>query len=338
MILITGATGFVGQKVIQQIRKYYDRKDILCLTWNKDFSNRNKYVEGAGRRLLTGLGIKTRDVDLVTGQGLENLPLGVDTVINIAANTNTSDPDQRCNDEGVVNLLNALGYIDPKIHFIQISTVAFMAGRLNCETGIDESTRPEPTNEYGRSKLRAEEYLIKMCQTRKFKLTIIRLNTVYGSGARPDSMFELLGKWTKRDSIITRINWPGLTSIIHADDAAQAILRLSRMSPGSGVYNIFTLYAESLSFSQICQGIYKCLGRNYKPINLPTWFWECLVIGRGFIPYLEPISPSSWYNPIWRMGLIVDNVVYCDTTKVFKKLPGWKPKKLADANTSRLFF
>ncbi|TSC88421.1 MAG: NAD-dependent epimerase/dehydratase family protein/3-beta hydroxysteroid dehydrogenase/isomerase family protein [Microgenomates group bacterium Gr01-1014_16] len=336
-VIITGATGFVGQRVIQRIEKYYDKRDILCLTWSRDFANRNRHVENAGRRLLTKLKIKTKDVDLVTRQGLENLPLGVDTVINIAANTNTSDPDHRCNDEGVVNLLDALGNIKPKMHFVQISTVAFMTGRLNCDVGIDENTQPIPTNEYGRTKLRAEDYLIKMCKKKGFKLTIIRLNTVYGSGSRPDSMFDLLDKWVKKDSLITRINWPGMTSIIHVDDAAEAILRLSRMPPVESKYDIFTLYAESLSFSQINREVYKYLGKSYRPLNFPAWFWKCLAFGRRFIPYLESILPASWYNPIWRVGLIEDDVVYCETDKAFKRLPGWKPRKLA-ANTSQLFF
>lgn len=329
MILVTGATGFVGQRVIAQLAMHYNPREILCLNWKYYRTNKNREIETRGRKLISDLGIQARDVDMVTGEGMNNLPKHVSLVINIAANTDTSSSDHRCNDVGVANLIKYVGRSLKGCHFLQISTIAFMAGRTITNRGIRLSDSPCPTNEYGRSKLRGEELLLTACKKFGFSLTILRLNTVYGPGSRPDSMFELLIKWSKAGSLPSRINWPGLTSLVHVNDVAAVVLNLLKKVPKKGICKTYIVYGESLKLCEICEIVYRGVNKKYQRINVPGIVWKSLSALRRWIPVLEPVLPSGVYNQVWRLGLIVDDVVYCEAKELSKRLPRWKPLKLA---------
>lgn len=327
VIVTTGTTGFIGQRVLSLLSTNFPKKNILCL-----IKNSTEKEEVRGQVLHKKLGIKTKKVDLQKGEGLTNLPQIPDVVIHMAANTNTSMRDHRVNDIGTINLTKAFKELGPKTHLIYTSTTAHSGGRKDCSEPIDEATEPFPTNEYGRTKLNAENYLIKECKRQKFRLTILRLNTVYGKNARPNSMFMLMKEMIKSSAFPARLNWPGLTSIIHVDDVAKAIVELISLRPYPGKPQIFVVYSESLTLQDISKIMHSKMKKKYKPITLPLKLWSLGAYGKRYIPYLENILPIKLYNLVWRSGLIVDNSVYCESKKLSKKLKNWRPKKLFEIN------
>lgn len=323
LIIITGATGFIGRRLASFAAKHLKKSHILCLIWDKDSP-----LERSGRKILGELGLKTKLIDLVTGKGMDNIPKSPSLVIHLAANTETSELDHRVNDLGTKNLVNALGKLGPKTHFIHVSSTAFMSGRKNCSVPFDENTPPTPTNEYGRSKLRAEQWLQSRCKTDKFRLTIVRFPTVFGSNPRKNSFFDLLKKLIIKKSLFARLNWPGLTSLIHVEDAAKILILLVQKSPKPGSPEIYILQSESLTMAQISAKMHKALGYPYKGIILPTLFWKLCSFGRKYVYLLEKVLPLNVYNYPWRASLLVDNVIYCRSNKIRKVLAKWKPRTL----------
>lgn len=324
MVIITGATSFVGRRLAPMALKYFDRSEILCLAWKKD-----NPTGLANRKILEKAKLTIKKVDLVTKEGLNDLPKSPNIVIHLAANTDTSDTNHRVNYEGTKNLIKSLGKLGPETHLIYTSTTVFYGGRTDCSKPLDESSTITPTNEYGRTKLRAEQFLRKHCQQHGYRLTILRLGTVYGKNSRPKSLFKLIPEKIKEGSILTRLNWPGLTSIIHVDDVAKALLLFAtKKLPKPGKPEIYILSAESLSLAQISAELHKALEIKYRPIKLPTFFWKTAAYSRRFVPYLEKILPASLYNYFWRASLIVDNAVWCENNKALKALPGWHPRLL----------
>ncbi|MBI2600865.1 NAD(P)-dependent oxidoreductase [Candidatus Daviesbacteria bacterium] len=325
MIVITGANGFVGQKLAPLALNYFKPSDILCLIHNE-----NSHLEKRGIKILKKFGLKTLEVDLVTGKNLDFVPKSPEFVIHLAANTDTSKSDHRVNDIGTKNLLAVLSGIGPKTHFIYTGTTVLMSGRVKCHKPFSEKDRANPTNEYGRTKLRAEKILQEACQEKKFSLTIARLNTVYGGDPREHKMFKVLEKDIKKSKFTTRLNWPGKTSIVHVDDVAKALLMLLKKPPKPGQSELVLLSAESPTFSEIIKVMHEKMGYSYKPINLPAFFWKLLSNNRKFILYLEKITPPSLYNLFWRLGLIVDDVIWCESINVPRKLSNWNPKKIIE--------
>lgn len=323
-VIITGADGFIGQHLaplaIKKIKKRFS-----CFVGSSETD-----LEKRGVKILKQNGVKFSSVDLITGKNLNKLPESPELIIHLAANTDTSTPNHKVNDLGTKNLFNALKLSGPKTHFIYTSTTVLFSGRKNADKPITNKTAPKPTNEYGRTKLAAEKFLISACIKNKIPLTIIRINTVYGNDPRKYKMFASLKTLILSNSIISRLNWPGLTSIVHVKDVAEIILKLSKKPPKPGHIQTFILYSENLTLSEISKLMHQKLKVDYHPINLPGYFWKICAYLRRFIPLLENLLPSHIYNMFWRAGLIVDHVIYCKSGELFKMYPGWKPRKLKD--------
>ncbi|OGM04083.1 hypothetical protein A2715_04905 [Candidatus Woesebacteria bacterium RIFCSPHIGHO2_01_FULL_39_32] len=324
LILITGPTSFIGKELLKTLSKQKSKNYTYCLTWDNDSA-----IEKEGQRLITKLGFRLQKIDLVTKAGLKNIPSNVSTVFHLAANTNTGTKDHRVNNIGTKHLLDSLN-LGPSVHIIYTSSVAFIGGRPNCRVPINERSLSYPTNEYSRTKLDAERILIKKCKKKKFRLTILRLNTVYGKNSRTNSMFAILPKLVRKNSIITRLNWPGLTSIIHVRDVIYALLYFSQHLPKPGLPSTYILYTESLTMADISKILYDSINKPYKQIQLPNFIWSLAKFGRRYIHLLEPILPASFYNIFWRTSLIVDNTVWCQTDKAYKIIKKWEPLKLKE--------
>lgn len=307
MILITGATGFVGKRLIPILSKKVGSSQITCLVWNS-----NSRFEINGRALLKKYHIKYQLVDLETNEGMNQLKYLPQTIIHMAANTDTATANHKVNDVGTINLIKFLRKINASTHFVYVSSAAIMAGK--------------PTNEYGRSKYRAEKFLLNLQEDIGFKLTIIRPTTIYGPNPRPDSMFDFIKKGLNRKLPMLSLNWPGKTGFIFVNDVAQAIVNSLNTANQINIYN---LASESLSFNHVVSLVSLSMGVKLNQIKLPRFFWTICTSLRPFVYKVEKLFPSSIYNLFWRSTLIVDNVIdYSDID--LKRLDITTPTRLSD--------
>lgn len=165
-ILITGANGLLGQKLVHQILK-----------------------EGQFEVIPTGLGdsrlpsflsaAKWLSLDITDKEELEAAfnKLRPDFVINTAAMTNVDvceKEKQACeelNIRAVINLIEASKSVNS--HLLHLSTDFIFDGESGPYT---EEATPNPINHYGWTKMKAEEKI----KASKIKWTIIRTVLVYG--------------------------------------------------------------------------------------------------------------------------------------------------------------
>ncbi|MCX6704016.1 MAG: SDR family oxidoreductase [Candidatus Woesebacteria bacterium] len=283
MILITGATGFVGSHLTPLIKKEYKDEEIFCL-------NEPKF-------------------DLVTGKNLDKIPDNPRLIIHLAAATDTSKKDQRCNDVGTKNLIEYLPKIRPKTHFIFTSSQAIFSDRHDTGKPINEKTKPATNNKYGKTKLEAENILLAAAKKKEFKLTIIRLPTVWGENPRKNSFLNFLRSLVNKNSIISRLNWSGKVSLINVDDAAKFILKSSASTPQKP--KIIAISTENLTLAEIFEKITTGKGKNYNQIKLPDFVWNLASLLRPYMKYFEPILPANIYNYFWRASIVADSPLWC---------------------------
>ncbi|MCB0728433.1 MAG: NAD-dependent epimerase/dehydratase family protein [Ignavibacteriae bacterium] len=314
-IIITGATGFIGRRLIKEVLKNHPLESILCL-----IRDREDELEISGRKILEELKVSTKKIDLPSGRGMEDLPRSPKLVIHLAASTESGDEDHSCNDIGTRNLLDSLSPFSAETNFIFTSTAAVYSGRKDTEIPINESTKAVTSNEYGRSKIRAEEILKNYSEKSGFKLTVLRLATVWGEGTRKDGLFDSMNKLIKKGSIISRLNWPGKTSLIHVDNVAQIITHLSSRKQSNKEQTI-VLSHEGKTLSEISEVIHKKLNIEYKPIKLPNVFWKTSDMFVKRSNSLENALPSKLYNTFWRLNLILNDSLYCKPDEFKEKLP-----------------
>lgn len=324
MVIITGADGFIGQHLIPLAIKHFQKKNIFCLT-----GTGKSVLAIRGKKLLKKERVKTLSINLLNKKEFAGLPKLPKIVIHLAANTDTASRNHDVNDRGTENLFSALN-LSSKTHFIYTSTTVSYSGRHDIDKPITEKSIPKPTNEYGRTKFAAEKILIKFCKDNKIPLTILRLNTVYGDDPRKYKLFASMKDLVLKNSIIARLNWPGLTSLVHVDSVAEIIIKVAKKPPQPGEVQTFLVYSENLSLSEISKIMHSALDKTYKSINLPGFFWKICSDFSKLTPLLENYLSSGVYNVFWRTGLIVDNVIYCKSEKLVKKFPHWKKRLLKD--------
>jgi nucleoside-diphosphate-sugar epimerase len=163
MILITGATGFVGKNLVPELTADGPVRILVRKTSNLSFYRNRKDVE-----LAFG--------SLEGNAGLDRSLQGIKIVIHAAGQTmgrNRVDFD-RTNVEGTRNLLAAIRKRG-SIKLIHISSQA-AGGASPDRRPINETCRPAPISDYGWSKLKAETVVIPS----RIPHIILRPPMVYG--------------------------------------------------------------------------------------------------------------------------------------------------------------
>ena len=226
MIVITGASGLIGQAV----------SGLVCKTFHSEFKSgkiqflvsdsASAYERDGQKRLF----IKKSPyvvTKLVTGLGLDKLVRSKCLSFHLAANTHTDESDHTVNDIGTQNLVRSLKPLGPESHLIFSSSVAVSDNRCapwipSTEGTLEVEGQASP---YTRSKIRAEQWLIEAARKSDFQLTMLRFVTVYGKYPRPNSIFDLMQTMVVKGSLAVRLNWPGRTSLVHAEDAADEMVQ-----------------------------------------------------------------------------------------------------------------
>lgn len=209
-ILMTGATGFVGRKVMEILMQENPQSNIILIT--------NKTVEGhlciehdnykISRKKFDELEINHIDIVLHLGAA----------VPDIAENWTDNGKYIR-NIESTYNMIQELPNIPKK--FIYISSVDIYKYMDMC---VDEQTEVEPTTPYGMSKAMCELLLKQWAMENNVDLTILRLGSCYGAGDKRMSLIpNFVKKVKKYQSIQIYSDGKEHRCYVHVKDAAKAI-------------------------------------------------------------------------------------------------------------------
>ncbi|WP_374528077.1 NAD-dependent epimerase/dehydratase family protein [Novosphingobium sp.] len=186
-IAITGATGFVGQTLLDQSAKA--GLEVRALT-----------RRGQGARK----GVEWVQGDLEAHNALRQLVRGAEAVIHVAGVVNAPDPAgfETGNVTGTLNLIEA-AKAEGVQRFVLVSSL---------------SAREPSLSVYGASKARAE----KLVKASALDWSIVRPPAVYGP--RDTEMFDMfrLARW----GLMPMPPSDGRTSVIHAEDLSRLLLAL----------------------------------------------------------------------------------------------------------------
>jgi len=218
-ILITGSTGFIGQRLVRSLTDEGSKVRIFL-------------------RRESPQGVLPDTLDVVRGSfaDAESLALavrGADRIIHLAGVTKALNESGY--DEGnvmpVKNLLDAVTLHNPQLkHFLYVSSLTAGGPASEGVHGVTEADTAHPVSAYGRSKLKAEA--VCMDYAARIPVTIVRPPAVYGPG---DKDVLQVFKMLKKGILVSPMSVAKQRfSMIYVDDLVEGILITSRSERSAG--------------------------------------------------------------------------------------------------------
>lgn len=211
---ITGAAGFIGLELCKHLTEAGD--EVIGLI------HKNVPPE------LKNYPIKLIYADILDGDTYEEHIKDCDYIVHLAGNPKFGNgPEYETQNHTATKILIDIAKKTSNTikRLIFISTIGAIdrAPADKCIHALNEDSVAYPSSDYGKSKLMAEEYLIKS----GLPYTIIRPSLVIGAKMRFASHVAVFSRNALQKSLFARINWPGEISVIHVTDIALAIKKVS---------------------------------------------------------------------------------------------------------------
>jgi nucleoside-diphosphate-sugar epimerase len=299
-ILVTGASGFLGQAVVERLLAHGDFRLRCFVRPTSDTSGldrlRDRYPHAQLDYIVGNLASPqdairaVEDVETIyhLAAGMRGLPATIFADTVVASN----------------HLLEATG--DQKRRVVLVSSLG-VYGTSFLETGclIGENTlvdpHPEKRNAYFHAKIWQERLFQEQAQTGKLDLVVLRVGVLYGNGignrAFPSRMGITIG------NMLLMVGGGNRLPLSHVVNCAEAIVLAGRSLSASG--QIYNLLDDDLPTGREYLRGYKHQVKNVPTISLPfsiiMWLSRMLeryhVRTRGQIPaILTPYESSAMWK------------------------------------------
>lgn len=212
---------------------------------------------------------------------------------------------------GTKHLCEALEKVGVPKALVFISTVAV----YGCDFG-EMITEEHPLNgdtPYAKSKIMAEEYLMKWCKKNNVVLGILRPSLLAGKGA-PGNLGAMVNGVSK-GFYMNIAGGKVVKSILMAEDIARIIPSLTKKG---GIYNVCD--TRQPSFGELSWSVAKQLGKG-KPINIPYWMAWCMAKVGDLLGNKAPINS-------YKLEKMTKSLTFSNE-KARKEL-GWEPLDVLD--------
>jgi UDP-4-keto-D-QuiNAc 4-reductase len=262
-ILLTGATGFIGQALTQHLNMY------------------GHAITAAVRYPSDRLPILARQISvdaLLPNTDWTQALSGVDTVIHLAArvhimneeSTNTLEAFRITNTASTINLARQASMAGAR-RFIFISSIKVNGESTRFGEAFTESDVPDPQDPYSISKYEAEIGLLELMSQTRMDVVIIRPPLVYGPGVGAN--FLSMVRWLRR----------GLPLPFGAINNKRSLLALANLldliticlrHPAAANQTFLACDGEDISTTELLKRISRAMGKPSLLIPVPMLFLE----------------------------------------------------------------
>jgi UDP-glucose 4-epimerase len=257
LILVTGATGAVGPRMVEALREAGYR----LRTFSLDSPPANIWPTD----------IETLIGDITDAAAVQRAMRGVDAVVHLAALLHIINPSpglkkkfSKINIGGTINVVNAAVQENVR-RVLYFSTIAVYGDSNGCV--LNEETQPKPKTFYEKTKLDAENIVLSAANAYGQRIgTVLRLAAVYGSRIKGNYR-QLLKALAKGCFIPLGHGQNRRTLILDKDVAGAAVLALEHPNATGKIYNVSD--GEFHTINHIISTMCAALGRKAPAFSLP---------------------------------------------------------------------
>ena len=284
--MVTGATGFIGDRLVLELLNHGNEVHILARSQqkvNQLFGNQVTFFEG----------------DLWDINTINEAARNCDVVFHLAAFANIWSKDKmlayKTNVTGTKNVLEAaLRNKVKKVVFT--SSAAVLSPSENGEIIDETSALPEKyLTEYETTKVMAEQLCIEYCK-KGLDVVIVNPPRVYGPGLlnKSNSVTILIKKYIRGNWRIVPGNGEAIGNYVFIDDVVNGhILAMQKGVPGEK----YILGGTNISFNGFFRTLSKVSGKNYRLFHLP--FSIMLVTSRFELFMADTFGKNPLITPPW---------------------------------------
>jgi len=299
-VLITGATGFIGSHLAEQLnKKGYQLKCLIRKT--------------SSTRWLEHLPVEYIYGDFFDEDALRQAVKNVDIMYHVAGvvASKTREGFYKGNHLATRNLLNAVQQYNPGLsRFIHVSSLSAVGPSLDGHP-VNETTSYHPITTYGKSKMEAEKEVLK-CDG-LFPWTIARPPAVYGP--RDVATFDFFR--TAAKGIIPLVGFDRkYVSLVHVRDLVNGIILAGERPEGANqIYFIGS--RRYYDWDEIGETTMRVLGRSAVKVRVPEFLVYAVSGAVGFFSLFN--KKPSVLN--WEKGKdMVQKAWTCDISKAKTEL------------------
>ncbi len=315
-ILITGASGFIGSFFVEEaLRRGYDVTAGIRKT--------------SSRKYLQDKRIHFLELDFQEKKLLKNQLQKAgkfDYIIHNAGLTKTCNPKEfyKVNYQNTVNFIEALkenNQVPDKFIFIS-SLEAYGPGKPGTTIPVTNEGKPQPATQYGKSKLKAEEYLFSL---KEFPFLIFRPTGVYGPREKD---YYLMIKNLDKGLEIYIGNQPQYLSFIYVKDLVRLVL--DSLSSDKCCKAYFVSDGNTYTSEDFNRIVKEKLNKKTIRFSLPKSLIRLMAIVNEKISCLlgqTPLLNRDKYYIITQSNWLCDN---SDIKKDFNFVPGYDLEKGLD--------
>lgn len=257
-ILLTGATGFVGKRLLDMLEQRGQDNEVVVLASAPVAERATIVIRRGGDGIwdFTDVDLSTQDV--------------FDTVFHLGAFT-PKDGSQANNitlaSSNIVNTLALIERLPPPRRFVFASTLDVYG---SASQPLREDTPTHPQSLYGAAKLYCERMLLAWSSARPAtRTTIARIGHIYGPGEAAYRKFIPETIRRLKDSLPPNVTSRGTErrSFLYVDDCCSALIALIDQGLDIPIVNIAS--SEAVSIGDIAQML-SDIARE-KGIAIPDW-------------------------------------------------------------------
>ena len=255
---MTGATGFIGQHLIE---------DLAGLGYSIRIVSRQKNPK---------MWVKNTNFELVQGD-ISNLDFmlsvtkGIDIIINMAAELKNTDNFENTNITGVKNIV-ASALKNKVKRIVHLSSVGVIGMQYsNVPINVNEETKPNPQNKYEVTKLASEGVLIESTRGKEIELVVLRPTNVYGEHHPKNYLLNFFSRVKREKLFVYRSD--AILNYVYVKDLT-AVIRFFMHSNSSReiIYNV----GSQISFVNFLNITQTSLKAPILKISLPPFLFIML--------------------------------------------------------------